>query len=348
MIFQTGQHTCHDAHGRELDCARTLQDGRFRHGLAWPNPRFQSELETVLDRLTGLVWPRDANLGGFPMTWTEALAFIAGMNREQALGFTDWRLPNRREMRSLASYQAKRPALPQGHPFVNVVPGWHWTSTSAAINPAYAWYVHMEGARMFYGRKDQYYLVWPVRAGDPARFFRTGQTRCHDQHGRETDCTGTLHDGAIRFGTVWPIPRFSVRDETVRDELTGLHWLLRADLTGHPVTWTQALEAVERLREQRFGGRADWRLPNINELESLVDCSRHDPALPGDHPFTQCGEGYWSSTTSFFETDWAWVLYLRKGALGVGFKTNRDFLVWPVADVPEKSTGDSKSPKMSG
>ena len=345
MILQTGQQTCYDEHGRELDCVRTSQDGRFRHGLAWPEARFQTDDQLVLDRLSGLVWPRDANLGEFPMTWPEAMEFVAGMNREQSLGFTDWRLPNRRELRSLVSYQAKRPALPQGHPFVNVVLGWYWTSTSAAINPAYAWYVHMEGARMFYGRKDQYYLTWPVRAGDSGRFFHTGQGRCHDQHGRETDCTGTLQDGAIRFGTAWPWPRFLVREDSVLDKLTGLHWHLRADLTGHAVTWAQALEAVERLREQRSGGREDWRLPNINELESLVDCSVHDPALPGDHPFTHAGEGYWSSTTSFFETDWAWVLYLRKGALGVGFKTNPDFLVWPVAGVPNNH---SKSPKMNG
>ena len=197
---------------------------------------------------------------------------------------------------------------------------------------------------MFYGRKDQYYLTWPVRAGNPACFFRTGQSRCHDQHGRETDCAGSFQDGAIRFGTAWPTPRFSVHEETVRDELTGLYWLPRADLTGSPVTWGQALEAVERLREQRFGGQDDWRLPNINELESLVDCSTHDPALPGDHPFTHAGEGYWSSTTSFFETDWAWVLYLRKGALGVGFKTNPDFLVWPVAGAPEMPEQCAENP----
>ncbi|WP_326923849.1 Lcl C-terminal domain-containing protein [Desulfonatronum thiodismutans] len=302
----------------------------------------------ILDRLTGLVWPRDANLGEYPMTWPEALDFVTRMNREHALGFSDWRLPNRRELRSLVSYQAKHPALPQGHPFVNIVLGWHWTSTSAAINPAYAWYVHMEGARMFYGRKDQYYLTWPVRAGDSACLFRTGQSRCHDQHGRETDCANSMQDGAIRFGTAWPKPRFSVREETVRGELTGLYWLPRADLTERPVTWSQALEAVERLREQRFGGRDDWRLPNINELESLVDCSTHNPALPTDHPFTHAGEGYWSSTTSFFATDWAWVLYLRKGALGVGFKTNPDFLVWPVAGTPQSSEEASKSPKMNG
>jgi hypothetical protein len=73
-----------------------------------------------------------------------------------------------------------------------------------------------------------------------------------------------------------------------------------------------------------------WRLPNINELESLVDASAHTPALPLDHPFTGLNDGYWSSTTSFFEPDWAYVLYLNKGAVGVGFKPGAEFYVWPV------------------
>jgi len=47
-------------------------------------------------------------------------------------------------------------------------------------------------------------------------------------------------------------------------------------------------------------------------------------------------EGYWSSTTSFFETDWAWVLYLEKGACGVGHKPGKTFHVWPVCRTDER------------
>ncbi|MBI4791951.1 MAG: hypothetical protein HY789_04280 [Deltaproteobacteria bacterium] len=38
----------------------------------------------------------------------------------------------------------------------------------------------------------------------------------------------------------------------------------------------------------------------------------------------------WSATTSFFKTDWAWVLYLEKGACGVGHKPGKTFFVWAV------------------
>jgi hypothetical protein len=60
---------------------------------------------------------------------------------------------------------------------------------------------------------------------------------------------------------------------------------------------------VERLN-QSAKGKAGWRLPNINELESLVDCGMHSPALQAGHPFECIQESYWSSTTSMFEPDW--------------------------------------------
>jgi hypothetical protein len=74
-----------------------------------------------------------------------------------------------------------------------------------------------------------------------------------------------------------------------------------------------------------------WRLPTINELEALVDCATHSPALPSGHPFVDVQDIYWSSTTSLFEPDWAWALYLEKGATGVGQKWFAEFSVWAVA-----------------
>ncbi len=42
--------------------------------------------------------------------------------------------------------------------------GWYWTSRAAAISPAHAWYVALDGARMFYGGKDQSFM--PVRTAN--------------------------------------------------------------------------------------------------------------------------------------------------------------------------------------
>lgn len=327
--LQTGQATCHDPGGAAIPCSGSGQDGEFRQGLPWPEPRFEVRGEIILDRLTGLLWMRNATPGELPMTWREALAFVAEMNREQALGFSDWRLPNRRELRSLVSHQTRRAALPEGHPFVNVFAGWYWSATSAAGAPAHAWYVDMDGGRMFYGGKDQSFLVWPVR-GESRMLPATGQTLCYDDKGAIIPCTGTGQDGEFRTGLTWPAPRFCVQDETAVDRLTGLVWRRAASLAPEEgVTWHEALAAVARLNAENGAG---WRLPNINELESLVDCAAANPALPPDHPFAEVRDVYWSSTTSLYEPDWAWALYLDKGAVGVGQKSQARFYLWPVQE----------------
>lgn len=325
--LNTGQRTCHDVAGRQRPCAGSGQDAEFAPGAAWPEPRLvEAGPGLVRDRLTGLEWTRCANPAEFPLTWPEALDYVAGLNAQWHLGRRDWRLPNRRELRSLISHQTRKPALPLGHPFEDVFLGWYWSSTSAAPAPAHAWYVHLEGGRMFYGHKQQSFLTWPVR-GQSAILPATGQTGCYDAEGREIVGAGGGQDGELRLGAAWPEPRFTLQGENLaRDNLTGLVWRRQADLTGGPVTWPQALEAAARLGEA--GGR--WRLPTINQLESLVDCSRHFPALPQGHPFLEVREAYWSSTNSLFEPDWAWALYMHKGACGVGQKKDPHFHVWVV------------------
>lgn len=326
----TGQELCYDEAGREIPCDGSGQDAERRRSTRAGGERFDLEVETVRDRLTGLDWLRDAGAAEYPLSWQEALDFVAGLNRRATAGHSDWRLPNRRELRSLVSPGYARPALPLGHPFLNVARTWYWTSTTAAINPAYAWYLDLDGARMFYGSKEQYFLAWPVRGAGNGLLPRTGQRLCHDSRGREVACAGTGQDGEFSAGRPWPEPRFEVRTGTVVDRLTGLEWRRQADLTSCPVTWEDALAAAAGLN--RGGTGRPWRLPDINELESLVDCAASRPALPSGHPFTGVADVYWSSTTSAYETDWAWALYLEKGACGVGRKEGPWFRAWAVRE----------------
>lgn len=329
-ILNTGQVHCYDITGNEIACQDSGQDAEDSRGILWPSTRFAAQGEVVLDHATGLQWTRDANIGGFPCTWPEAFDCIAALNKDYHAGYDDWRLPNRNELRSLVSYQAKNPALPAGHPFVNIFLGWYWSSTTAAIHPAYAWSVHFEGARMFYGRKDQAYLFWPVRGPGNGVLPATGQHQCFATNGRIIECSLTGQDGGLRQGTPWPAPRFLIAGDLVHDCLTNLFWPRHADLTGEVVDWQQALESVAQWRRTRGHEDKHWRLPTINELASLFDCSACSPALPLNHPFTGVQPSYWTSTTSFFETDWAWVAYADKGACGVGHKPGKTFYVWPV------------------
>lgn len=329
-FLQTGQKTCHDAAGLIIPGAGSGQDAEFAAGLPWPEPRFRiignsdkggasrvargaQEACIVKDLLTGLIWTLDANPAEFPLDWPAALDFVARMNEKGAHGFSDWRLPDRRELRSLISHQTRNPALPEGHPFRNVYLGWYWTSSTAARNPDYAWYVHMEGGRVFYGAKDHYYLVWPIRGA--------GNGALCDARWDSVSSSGAGQEA-----------RFDTAERVVLDRRTNLRWMRTADLLGSPCLWEEALAAVRDLNLAQHGEHEEWRLPNVNELESLVDLERHDPALPAGHPFTDVRDVYWSSTTSMFEPDWAWALYLDKGAVGVGRKNFARFHVWAVSD----------------
>jgi hypothetical protein len=330
-FIATGQSRCYDSAGREISCFETGQDGEYRKGMTWPGARFEVIQEMVMDSLTGLSWTIDANLSKYPLTWQEALGFVATLNQNHYQGHADWRLPNRKELRSLISHQTARPPLPAHHPFQNVFSGWYWTSTTASRNHAYAWYIHMGGGRMFYGRKDEFHLLWPVRGKRGSPLLSTGQFLCYDMRGNPISCDSTGQDGAYRNDSLPDQPRFRAMGDGFIDALTGLLWFHEADLGGAAVTWQEAFGTILGLNREKRDGVL-WRLPNINELETLVDCSKCDPALPSNHPFRRVREAYWSSTTSVFESDWAWALYLDKGAVGVGQKGGRYFHVWAVGD----------------
>ncbi|MDQ7830425.1 MAG: DUF1566 domain-containing protein [Desulfovibrionaceae bacterium] len=331
----TGMAGCHDPAGQAVPCPGTGQDGDGRGQVEGGRGRFAVLPDgTVRDFLTGLHWHPAADALGYPVSFSEALSAVADFNAAAVHGRRDWRMPNRRELRSLVCHGAKNPALWPGHPFRNVFFGRYWTSTSFAGSPAHAWYVHLEGGRVFYERKDRYCLLWPV-CGDSHGLAATGQTACFDAAGALMDCAGSGQDGETRHGAAWPAPRFAPGQgrDVVFDRLTGLFWRSRPlgalDATGlpKPCDWGQALAAVAAFAAR--DGRP-WRLPDINELESLTDLSRAFPALPKDHPFRNLGDGLWSATTSFYDPAWAYVLYLGKGAVGVGFKVNREFFAWPV------------------
>lgn len=324
-VQATGQGECFNEQGQRIDCAGSGQDGETRAGLPLPTQRFRVDGEVAHDLLTGLCWPLDAGLGEFPMMWQEALDFVAKLNAAESLGYSDWRLPARRELLSLLCYQRTRPPLPAGHPFVNLFASWYWSATSAAYHPAHAWYLDMDGGRMFYGGKEQSFMLWPVRGKCP--WLPPGQRACYGSDGRRIDCEGSGQDGAFFAQSESPAPRYFVHAQVVTDLWTGLQWFACADLAPGQVSWGEALEVVAALAGE---SARPWRLPNINELESLVDYDHAKPALSPGMPLSAVRDGYWSSTTSVYESGWAWALYLDKGALGVGQKKGRYFHVMAV------------------
>ncbi|MDY6905169.1 MAG: DUF1566 domain-containing protein [Thermodesulfobacteriota bacterium] len=297
-----------------------------------PAPRLIELEDGVLDSRTGLAWAVNAGLSEFPLTWTEALDFVHNLNNDAYLGHHDWKLPNRRELFSLMSHKHINPSLPAGHPFINVFPGYYWTSTTCARLPDQAWYIHLGGAKVYKGMKRQSYMVWPVRIPDSERLtlLPTGQTSCYDAEGKMVRCAGTGQDGEFQAGNSIDAARFQSQQDVVRDTATGLTWLQSANPSGSMVDWNAAIAWIDRMNQNHAHGYDDWRLPDIRELESLIHMDAHTPALPPDHPFTDIQEFYWSATRSMYDTRYAWALYTRDGYIGVGHKPQAECYIWPV------------------
>jgi len=302
-LLETDQIQCYAQEGQSIPCEASGQDASLEKiHLPSRRQRFRLSRHAAADKLTGAVWSRDANPAEYPLTWNEAMTFVADMRARQAHGYDNWQLPSRDLLFSLISHQNVNPALPGDHPFDNVFTGYYWTVDSCCRLPDQAWYVHLGGGRVHRGMKHGSYMVWPISAGN--------QQTVDPDRGEKV--------------------RFTADGSCVHDAHTGLTWSKDADPAGRPLTWQEALSMVHTLNRKQFGGCRDWRLPNIRELESLVDLGAHSPALRTGHPFVNIQDAYWSSTTSVYEPRYAWTLYSRDGIVGVGFKPGDDFFLWPV------------------
>jgi hypothetical protein len=186
---------------------------------------------------------------------------------------------------------------------------------------------------------------------------KTGQIGCWNMSSTPIDCPGTGQDGDYQMGRstiVTPSTndpytvhggagtRFTDNsDGIVTDNLTGLIWLKQANhkhTSGETglVYWQDALDFCNTLQSGQCGltdgsSSGDWRLPNINELHSLVDAGESNPALPSGHPFTNVMTYYyWSSTTDESSTYGAWVTYMWDGHVSKYDKDYFSLYVWPV------------------
>jgi len=371
----TGQTTCQDMDGLSIPCAGTGQDGELRKGVPLSGPRFTDNGdETVTDNLTTLVWARDANLlfnrdlsfdtDGFGdpdgrISTKTALAYIEKLNAESFGGHNDWRLPNRNELMSLIDTEHANPALPTGHPFLNVQNTVYGTNSADKGRPvSFTWLVNMKSGTVGTGYSDSFGSVnfWPVRGGSwsgpagKAYLPATNQNLCYDYSSYSSSpvpcATTSGQDGNLQKGVVWPEPRFSGFDDGfVRDTLTNLVWTASSNTPG-PVacnpgvdrTWQEAFAYIACLNTNAYLGSSNWRMPNRNELSSLSYIEGEFP--PIDHPF-DVNNSYFlfhsstpvaadSSTVGESEEMNAWTVRMD-GWVSMQGKSAA-YPVWPVRD----------------
>lgn len=143
-------------------------DGWHKNGVAWTSQRFTDNGDgTVIDHVTGLTWLKNANCFGLT-DWSDALS-VSNALTDGGCGLSDgsiagdWGLPNVNQLLSLIDRSQDSPALPAGNPFTNVQLDYYWTSTSAAYDTTFAWYVYIVDGFSDFDLKSVESHVWPVK-----------------------------------------------------------------------------------------------------------------------------------------------------------------------------------------
>ena len=108
---------------------------------------------------------------------------------------------------------------------------------------------------------------------------------------------------------VFPVEHAHV---AVLDTARGLMWAAQDAL---PEAATLA-EAEAAVKSMTLLGHKDWRLPTIQELQSLVDFSRHEPAIDTALFPTCKSEWYWTATPVAWRSGARWVVDFNGGHSG--------------------------------
>ncbi|HLA34982.1 MAG TPA: DUF1566 domain-containing protein [Rhodocyclaceae bacterium] len=261
---------------------------------------------TVTDPTTGLTWMRCA-MGQMwdgstcvgevkKYTYDEAMA-LAGKVR--FTGRNNWRLPNIRELQTLVDRSVVNPAIDK-MAFPSTPSKFFWSGTP---DMDFAWYVDFSSGLAYYGHRSYDYSVRLVRGGQSNGLLNADRPSSdYIDHG----------DGTVEHtptGLVWK--RCAEGETWTGSACSG---------SASKYTWEAA-----NLLSSNFVGKTDWRLPNIDELLSLIDYTKRRPAL-NEVIFQGKTTGlcFWSGSRYANDASEAWCVRFDKGADYLDFLVKND------------------------
>lgn len=100
----------------------------------------------------------------------------------------------------------------------------------------------------------------------------------------------------------------------VTDSITGFQWQDDYRPNNPEIRKANWADAVDYCNDLVLGGYSDWRLPNINELLTIVFFEKKDPSISNEFVYIK-HDSYWSSTDSIRYGDGrgGWNIYFDSG-----------------------------------
>ena len=206
-------------------------------------------------------------------TWANAGSYCSDLTYA---GYSDWRLPTPHELLTIVDNGRSKPAIDTTYfPDTPSSYSYFWSSSTYVHSTSYAWHVNFYYGHVYDGYKT----------------YSDGYVRCVRG--------STLPASSFQSSTV-------NGDEIVTDTKTGLVWQ-KSYVSGK--NWQGALSYCETLT---YAGYSDWRLPDKNELASLVNYKKYGPA--SDFP-DMPSRYFWSSSTDVSGTSYAWIVAFNNGSV---------------------------------
>jgi len=311
LMVASGQTTTYDNDGEVitgLTAGDTLygQDANYLKGeeMAYDD----NDDGTITDLNSGLMWQQVPSSTDF--SWQDAVDYCESLELN---GYDDWRMPSCKELYSISNFGL-------GWPYLNIT---YFTLASGQVTKDEQYWA------------SDYYVGTTVEGGENAAFginHVTGHIKAYSAEAMGP--VGGKYVRAVR-GDDYGVNEFTDNgDATITDNSTGLMWT--KDDSGEGIDWEDALVYSEG---SEIAGYADWRLPNVKELQSIVDYGYSpgatDPTQvgPAINPMFNCtpiineaGDDdyayYWTSTSANFTSGepyyYAWYVAFGRAVDGDG------------------------------
>ncbi|MBD0777621.1 DUF1566 domain-containing protein [Maribacter sp. ANRC-HE7] len=303
------------------------QDAHYKKGGTMSYTDYNDE--TVTDNVTGLMWQKIPTTDEF--TWEEAKEYCENL---ELGGYDDWRMPSAKELFSISDFS-------NGWPYLNInyfylASGETSKDEQYWTNNLYVGVTEEGGDYAAFGVNHVTGHIKAYAAGMPSEMDGEGPEMGDsnttpppgDGMGAPTGNPMAKYVRAVR-GNTYGINDFTDNgNATITDKATGLMW--SQNDSGEGMEWADALSYAEN---SNLAGYIDWRLPNVKELQSIVDYTRSITATDPDNvgpaidPLFNCtpivSEAgyddyayYWTGTSAYFSpasTEMYYAWYVAMG-----------------------------------